>query len=314
MKTGRDYPRAYEVYVSSDGTNWGSAIATGTGRYGITDVYFTEQTKQYIKIIQTESSGNYWSIEELNVYADTGVALPTPTPAPTSLARTGWTLSGNGINFSSAIDNDSGTFWTTNAVQENGQYLILNMGSVNTFTSIRMDASTRATNFPRAYEIYVSNDGTTWGSAIATGSSRSRITDVFFTSQTKQYIKIVQTVNETYYGWSNCWWSIGEMNVYFDNIAPTTQNTVFASNITKRAGYEVAIASSGCSEDSVWFAPVGTTVFSEGATMTKAAGNATSIIAPATEGTYRMFVIDAVGNCSAAFNCNINHRQRFSSN
>ena len=52
---------------------------------------------------------------------------------------------------------------------------------------------------------------------------------------------------------------------------------------------------SGDAGNTVWFAPAGTTTFAEGATMTKAAGTATSIAVPTTAGTYKLFVVDAQG-------------------
>jgi hypothetical protein len=45
----------------------------------------------------------------------------------------------------------------------------------------------------------------------------------------------------------------------------------------------------------VWFAPTGTTSFVASGTMTKAAGDATSIAAPTTAGTYKLFVVDSQG-------------------
>jgi len=45
----------------------------------------------------------------------------------------------------------------------------------------------------------------------------------------------------------------------------------------------------------VWFAPAGTTTFAEGATMTKAAGDATSIAVPTTAGSYKVSVVDSQG-------------------
>jgi hypothetical protein len=86
-----------------------------------------------------------------------------------------------------------------------------------------------------------------------------------------------------------------------DNTAPTNQNTVFATSVTKIGGATVAIVSSGDATNNVWFAPSGTTTFTAGPTMTKAAsGTATTILAPANEGPYHLFVIDAAGNISAA--------------
>src|ERR1017187_2724944 len=57
----------------------------------------------------------------------------------------------------------------------------------------------------------------------------------------------------------------------------------------------LTIRSSGDAGNAVWFAPAGTTTFAEGATMTKAAGTATSIAVPTTAGTYKLFVVDSQG-------------------
>jgi hypothetical protein len=85
-----------------------------------------------------------------------------------------------------------------------------------------------------------------------------------------------------------------------DNTAPTNQDTVFAASTSKVGGATVTIVSSGTATNNVWFAPSGTTSFGAGATMTTAGGTATSILAPATAGAYKLFVIDAAGNYSSA--------------
>lgn len=77
-----DYPRGYAVYVSNDGVNWGSPVASGTGSTQLINITFAMQTARYIKIVQTGSVGNWWSLHELNVYG-TGGGGPTATPTPT---------------------------------------------------------------------------------------------------------------------------------------------------------------------------------------------------------------------------------------
>lgn len=57
----------------------------------------------------------------------------------------------------------------------------------------------------------------------------------------------------------------------------------------------VDIKSSGDPANTVWLAPAGTSTFLEGATMTRAPGDATSIAVPASAGSYRLFVVDAQG-------------------
>ncbi len=70
--------------------------------------------------------------------------------------------------------------------------------------------------------------------------------------------------------------------------------------MTKKGGATVAVTSSGNSTNTIWFAPTGTTNFVPGSTITTVGGIATTILAPATEGTYVMYVIDAAGNISSA--------------
>jgi hypothetical protein len=85
-----------------------------------------------------------------------------------------------------------------------------------------------------------------------------------------------------------------------DTIAPSNQTTVFAANAILPGSAAVTIVSANEVNGSVWFAPAGTTSFVSGATKTTAGGTATSILAPATDGDYKLYVIDAAGNVSAA--------------
>ena len=69
-----DYPRAYEVFLSTDGKAWGTAVATGKGKRGITKISFRGKGASYIKIVQTGTikkgdrrNSKPWSIAELSV-------------------------------------------------------------------------------------------------------------------------------------------------------------------------------------------------------------------------------------------------------
>lgn len=63
----KDYPRQYEVYVSTDGSNWSQPIATGSGT-SILDINFSPTYVRFIKIVQTMRAGNFWSIHDLQIY------------------------------------------------------------------------------------------------------------------------------------------------------------------------------------------------------------------------------------------------------
>jgi hypothetical protein len=90
------------------------------------------------------------------------------------------------------------------------------------------------------------------------------------------------------------------LSITVDTTAPTNQDTVYASASSHQGGASVTIVSSGTAANEVWLAPSGTTTFTAGATMTKAAsGTSTSILAPATAGSYKLFVLDLAGNISS---------------
>jgi beta-glucosidase len=64
---GSDFPRGYQVLVSTDGSVF-TVVATGTGSTPNTTVTFAAQPVRYIRIVQTSDSNYWWSINEFNVY------------------------------------------------------------------------------------------------------------------------------------------------------------------------------------------------------------------------------------------------------
>ncbi|PYC66368.1 glycosyl hydrolase [Streptomyces tateyamensis] len=63
-----DYARGYQVFTSTDGTNFGSPVATGTGTGAAVTVTFPATTARYVKVVQTGSSTSWWSIAEADLY------------------------------------------------------------------------------------------------------------------------------------------------------------------------------------------------------------------------------------------------------
>jgi uncharacterized repeat protein (TIGR02543 family) len=205
------YPRGYEVKVSNDGTNWSSAVATGTGSNAVITVTFATQTARYIRLTQTGSApGTWWSLQEFYAYP----------PAVAALPRTGWVATASGSGGGSpanAIDGNGGTRWSPGVNQANGQYFQGDLGSAQTFGQIVLDAGSSPNDYPRGYRVNVSNDGLNWGSAVATGSGSSAVTTINFAPQTARYIKVIQTGSSSSY-----WWSIYEFNVYLTTPASYT--------------------------------------------------------------------------------------------
>ena len=90
----------------------------------------------------------------------------------------------------------------------NGDWFQVDMGSAQSFNKLVPNGTNAASDYPRGYAVYVSNDGSSWGNAIATGSGNSGITTITFSSQNVRYVRIVQA------GSDGSWWSIDEFNAY----------------------------------------------------------------------------------------------------
>ncbi|MWC29297.1 discoidin domain-containing protein [Paenibacillus sp. MMS18-CY102] len=210
-----DYARGYEVYLSTDGTTWGNAVASGTGTGAVITATFTAQTARYIKVVQTGTVSNWWSIQELNVYGagsgtggNGGTGGVTPGVAQD---RTGWTASSNpssGDAAANLLDGSLATRWSAGTAMAPGQYLTVDMKASKSISKLVMDSTGSDNDYARGYEVYVSADGTNWGSAVASGTGSGPVITVNFTQQNARYIKVVQT------GTNPSWWSIQELNVF----------------------------------------------------------------------------------------------------
>ncbi|WP_309708913.1 discoidin domain-containing protein [Armatimonas sp.] len=195
-----EYPRGYTVLVSMNGTLWNS-VATGSGASAVTMITFPPQTARYIKVEQTGRTGaSSWSIYDFHVFESD------------ALNRAGWTATGSSSSgLGNAMDGKLGTCWTTGAVQAVAlqQYFQVDMKSLKTFERISLDSVASPGDFPRGYEVFVSTDGVSWGSSIASGNGFIPVTSITFLPQTARYIRVNQTGSAP----GNSW-SIYEFNVY----------------------------------------------------------------------------------------------------
>jgi hypothetical protein len=226
-----DFARGYELYVSTDGLAWGTPVASGTGAAGVLTITFPVQTARFISLVQTGSgTSNWWSVHEFNVYGG------NPVPVLVALSRAGWLVTASAPNARRAIDGDPSTRWTTGAPQvSTGQFFTIDMQSFQTFQELTLDATANNGDFPRGYQVSVSDDGSNWGTPIAVGVGAGPLVKIDFEPLTARYIQILQT------GSASNWWSIQELNVWTTDTGPTP--VVFS-----RAGW-VATASSTFQSD-----------------------------------------------------------------
>lgn len=213
---GGDYPHAYLVFVSLDGVNWGKSIASGddtsqgSGGYvrdnQVINISFSTQFARYIRIVDIGSAGNWWSLNEFNVYG-----VPSVNSHP--LDRSGWSASASATDpygdvAANALDGVFSTRWSTGQPQSPGISFQVDMGKVQSFSSIALDCGPSGGDYPRGYQVFVSNDGSTWSNAIASGQGSGDYTVITFAKQSARYIKVVLTAS------TGSWWSIDEFYAF----------------------------------------------------------------------------------------------------
>jgi hypothetical protein len=140
--------------------------------------------------------------------APTAAGICDPSP----LSTAGWVASASATSGTNtpakAIDGSVTTRWTTGINQASGQYFQLDLGAPRTFSRIVMNAGASGGEYPHKYNVFVSNDGVSFGAAVASGTGIKQIETVDFASQTARYLRVVLT------GTATTGWSIYEMGVF----------------------------------------------------------------------------------------------------
>ena len=155
------------------------------------------------------------------------LVLTSNSFAQTALDRTSWSLSTNrnAADTFFAIDDNASTRWTTQQAQRDGQYFEVDFNSTNTFNQVVLDTSGSSNDYPREYELQVSNDGSRWTTVASAEPDASGITTINFSSRTATHIRIEQLGSDNRY-----WWSIHEMNVFSDASSEPTSSSVAIVN------------------------------------------------------------------------------------
>ncbi len=229
-----DYPRAYSVFVSSDATNWGEAIAEGSGDNAVTEITFSPQSARFVRIAQTGNDPFYWwSIHDLALYDS---RQPTSGDDSEILDRSSWSLSSDNASSSlaNAIDGNVNTRWTTEQSQREGQFLDLDLGQIYSVDEVVIETAgggQSAQDYPRGLEVLISQDANNWQSVFNGPGNSDGVTRIPVPSQTARYIKLNQTGSDGFH-----WWSVHELNVAGTRVVDEQNEAPVASFITPSVG------------------------------------------------------------------------------
>jgi hypothetical protein len=202
----------YEVYVSADGSSWGTPVATGTlpNTTAEQHIRFLPKTGRYVRLrALSEVNGNAWtSIAELNVGYVTGV--PGVSVRSVDSEETA-ALNGRGTN---VLDGNPATLWHTRysgTVAPVPHEIQLDLGGSYPVTDLYYQPRTDASPNGRIgrYEVYVSADGINWNATVASGTfaNSTALQTVRFPATTGRYVRLraLTEVN------GNAWTSIAEL-------------------------------------------------------------------------------------------------------
>jgi hypothetical protein len=227
-----DYPRGYQVEVSTDDVDFSRVIAAATVDIppvgDLVTIDFPIHSARFLRIEQTGVAGNWWSIHELGLTCrvptgtvdplacggDAGVrdagsdAGDGATPDP--FARANWTAttvpaSDSGTNLpSNAFDGDIATRWTSGAPQAGNESFTLDLGSVGCISQVLI--TTAGADFPSAYLLGLSVDNVNF-TTMARGSG-TNFMQIVFPAHLARYVRIQQTGTS-----ATNFWSINELQV-----------------------------------------------------------------------------------------------------
>jgi endo-1,3(4)-beta-glucanase len=131
--------------------------------------------------------------------------------------RSAWklTASHNEKELPKAIDGDLETRWDTRAPQAPGMWLQIDLPEAKEIVGLILDQGKSRNDYPRAYRIELSQNGTDWEKPILEGHEESRSTEYIFprTSLAKS-LRITQ-LGKTKVNY----WSVHEMQI----LAPITK-------------------------------------------------------------------------------------------
>lgn len=267
-----------EVYLSTDGTNFGtSPVATittdqvtGDGDVRTHEVLFANADgAKYVKLLFADNSPGGWSrIRE--IYGLNGVVKTQPGEDNANLALDATASSSanetSGFSQEKANDGDLSTRWSSGAVsQSNPQWLQLDLGTAKTFNCVRLYWEKSG---GKAYQIQTSDNGSDWHDvATVTDGQPSETRTLTFDAVTARYVRVYITEN-----FPDIWTcvSIYEMEVYnnsWDFIRTqaetqlqNAQNWTSLSQDVTLVGTTTYGASVTWSEDSDYLAVEGTTL------------------------------------------------------
>ncbi|MFI5801233.1 discoidin domain-containing protein [Streptomyces sp. NPDC051561] len=198
----------YALHLSTDGTSWGAAVATGTlaDDNTVKTLSFAPKGTRYVRLTAlTEAGGRgpWSSAGEINLLGDPGT-----TAGVVDLPRDGWTAAASDSESAAGdhspakvLDGSSDTIWhsrwTPAPAAALPHHLTLDMKSARPVSALSYEPRRTGPNGRvGAYTVTTSTDGTTFGAPVASGvwKDDDTVKGATFTSTvTARYVRLTAT-------------------------------------------------------------------------------------------------------------------------
>ncbi|MGH3735615.1 MAG: endo-alpha-N-acetylgalactosaminidase family protein [Micromonosporaceae bacterium] len=198
----------YQVYVSTDGADWGEAVASGTFPTSSAEqtVPLTPKRGRYLKLVATsEVNGRPWTtVAELNVSGTKVAGNGVIAPWLTTVHEVSSDEPATGGGADKAIDGNPATGWhtawsTVDPPADYPHHLALDLGAVHEVSAVHYLPRQFANNgLIKGYQVYASSDGSSWTKVAEGAFPASRYEQhVNFTATPARYVKLVATSPQT---------------------------------------------------------------------------------------------------------------------
>jgi beta-glucanase (GH16 family) len=190
------YAKAFQIQVSSDGTNWTSCYQTTTGTGGVQDLG-VNCTGRYIRMYGTQRGTAYgYSLYEFSVNGTPAAGGSTATLLSQGHSATASSAENAGTPASAAVDGDATTRWSS--AFSDPQWLQVDLGATHTVSQVKLNWEAA---YASAFQIQTSNDGANWTTiySTTTGTGGNQTLNV---SGSGRYVRMNGTQRATAYGYS----------------------------------------------------------------------------------------------------------------
>ncbi|WP_329176989.1 discoidin domain-containing protein [Streptomyces sp. NBC_01477] len=195
------YGKAFQIQVSDNGSTWNSIYSTTTGTGGVQTLSVTG-TGRYVRMYGTARATQWgYSLWEFQVYGGSGGGGTPPASCGTTTAALGKPATASstenaGTPASAAFDGNAGTRWSSAAADP--QWVQVDLGSSQALCGAQLSWETA---YAKAYQIQVSDNGSTWNTVYSTTTGPGGVENLSFNA-TGRYVRMYGTVRATPYGYS----------------------------------------------------------------------------------------------------------------